>query len=168
MTRPPFSCLPLDKNGPPGNAWGLYGATDSLGALNLLTPFVVQAAAAEIKCGERVSLDWQLSKPSYPSFERPPFEWRLQNRTKYDEQGKPAGGKKRTVNDDHLNFNTQCSSQWDGFRHYGYQKAERYYNGHTQEELQDPGVIGIDGMVLLLVDCVSNFVTSNHLFLSTR
>lgn len=36
--RPPFESLPLDPNGPSGNAWGLYGASDALGALNLLTP----------------------------------------------------------------------------------------------------------------------------------
>jgi hypothetical protein len=109
--RPPFSSLPLDPDGPPGNAWGLYGDSDALGALNLLTPAVVLAAASEIRTGERVSLDWPLNKPSYPSFDRPPFESRLINRSKAGEQ--------RTVNDDVLNFNTQCSSQWDGFRHYG-------------------------------------------------
>lgn len=37
----------------------------------------------------------------------------------------------RTVNDDIWNFNTQCSSQWDGLRHYGYQKEKLFYNGVT-------------------------------------
>lgn len=106
-SRPPFSALPLDPHGPPGNAWGLYGECDRLGALNLLTPEVVAEAAREIRTGQRVSLDWPLNKPSHPSFDRDPFAWQLRNR----------GG--RTVNDDHLTFNTQCSSQWDGFRHYG-------------------------------------------------
>ncbi|KAI1842627.1 hypothetical protein JX265_012620 [Neoarthrinium moseri] len=135
VVRPPFSALPLDPNGPPGNAWGLYGDLDQLGALNLLTPEVVAKAASEIRTGQRVSLDWSLNKPSYPSFDRDPFEWQLKNR----------GG--RTVNDDHLNFNTQCSSQWDGFRHYGYQKAKRYYNNTSQQDLQDPNNIGIDAWV---------------------
>ncbi|KAF2807658.1 uncharacterized protein BDZ99DRAFT_62128 [Mytilinidion resinicola] len=139
-SRPPFSSLPLDPSGPAGNAWGLYGPEDALGALNMLTPAVVAAAATEIKTGERVSLDWHLNKPSHPSFGRSPFEWKLVNRSKPD-------GEKRTVNDDVLTFNTQCSSQWDGFRHYGYQKAKRYYNGHVQEELDDPNVIGIDAWV---------------------
>jgi hypothetical protein len=110
--RPPFEELPLDKNGPPGNAWGLYGKDDVLGALNMLTPDVVAAAATEIKTGQRVSLDWQLDRPSYPSFDRPPFEWKLQRKSKPD-------GPERYVNDDVLHFNTQCSTQWDGFRHYG-------------------------------------------------
>ncbi|KAF2495096.1 hypothetical protein BU16DRAFT_581850 [Lophium mytilinum] len=162
--RPPFSSLPLDPSGPAGNAWGLYGSEDALGALNMLTPAVVAAAATEIKTGERVSLDWYLNKPSHPSFDRNPFEWKLVNRSKPD-------GEKRAVNDDILTFNTQCSSQWDGFRHYGkfffigrdieeseksltpllltagYQKAKRFYNGHVQEELDDPNVIGIDAWV---------------------
>lgn len=111
--RPPFSTLPLTPEGPPGNAWGLYGQDDTLGALNLLTPAIVAAAAREeIRTGERVSLDWSLNKPSHPSFDRPSFGWELQHR-------KTPDGTPRTVNDDALNFNTQCSSQWDGFRHYG-------------------------------------------------
>ncbi len=32
-----FEALPLDKAGPPGNAWGRFGARDQLGTLNLLT-----------------------------------------------------------------------------------------------------------------------------------
>jgi hypothetical protein len=114
--RPPFSDLPLDKNGPPGNAWGLYGKDDELGALNLITKDTVKAAAQEIQTGDRVSLDWYLNLPSFPSFGRPPFGWKMENRSHPD-------GTKRIVNDDHLDINTQSSSQWDGFRHYGYQKG---------------------------------------------
>jgi hypothetical protein len=110
----------LDKSGPAGNAWGLYGANDELGALNMLTPSTVKSAAAEIQLGVRVSLDWSLNLPSYPSFGRPSFDWKMENRSHPD-------GTKRTVNDDHLNVNTQSSSQWDGFRHYGYQGAKKYY-----------------------------------------
>lgn len=117
--RPPFDELPLDKDGPPGNAWGLYGPNDELGALNMLTPETVVAAAQEIKTGERVSLDWHLNKPSRPSFDRPPFEVKLRNN---------AG---RAINDDELHFNTQCSTQWDGFRHFG-KLRERGMRGHVK------------------------------------
>ena len=41
------------------------------------------------------------------------------------------------MNDDVWTFNTQSSSQWDGFRHYAYQKERRFYNGAT---LADFGV----------------------------
>jgi hypothetical protein len=136
-SRPPFQDLPLDKNGPPGNAWGLYGANDELGALNLITPSTVKAAAQEIQTGDRVSLDWYLNLPSHPSFNRPAFSWEMKNKEHPD-------GTKRTVNDDHLDFNTQGSSQWDGFRHYGYQSAKRYYGGRSQQDLESSEVIGID------------------------
>jgi hypothetical protein len=54
---PEFSSLPIDKNGPRGNAWGLWGPNDQLGTLNHLTAERVRdAAAEEIKTGERASL----------------------------------------------------------------------------------------------------------------
>ncbi|KAF2108620.1 putative cyclase-domain-containing protein [Lophiotrema nucula] len=136
-TRPPFSSLPLDKNGPAGNAWGLYGPDDELGALNLLTPATVKQAAQEIQTGERVSLDWNLNLPTFPSFGRPEFGWKMVNRSHPD-------GTPRTVNDDELHVNTQSSSQWDGFRHYGYQKAKKYYGGRSQSDVETTEVIGID------------------------
>ncbi|KAF2876667.1 putative cyclase-domain-containing protein [Massariosphaeria phaeospora] len=139
--RPPFSALPLDKNGPAGNAWGLYGPNDELGALNMLTPATVKAAAQEIQTGERVSLDWSLNLPTFPSFGRPPFDWRMENR-------RHPNGSKRIVNDDFLTFNTQGSSQWDGFKHYGYQKAGMYYGGRSQADVEaGDGVIGIEKVV---------------------
>ena len=108
-SHPSFSTLPLDPNGPPGNAWSRFGNNDQLGTLNLLTPDVVAAAAREIVSGVRVSLDWPLDKPSYPSYGRQPFKHEIRQR----------GGGDRVVNDDILTFNTQSSTQWDGFRHYG-------------------------------------------------
>jgi hypothetical protein len=56
-------------------------------------------------------------------------------------------GDKRTVNDDHLEFNTQGSSQWDGFRHYGYQGKKMYYGGRSQRDIETSEVIGIDRIV---------------------
>lgn len=136
--RPPFSSLPLDPSGPPGNAWGLYGSDDELGALNMLTPAVVKLAAQEIQTGERVSLDWSLNLPTFPSFGRNPPKFQLRNRSHPD-------GTTRTVNDDVLvEYNTQASSQWDGFRHYGYQGRKLYYGGRTQSQVEETEVIGID------------------------
>lgn len=135
--RPPFDALPLDPSGPPGNAWGLYGADDVLGALNLLTPEVVaRAARDEIQTGERVSLDWHLTKPSHPSFDRPSFSWRMNTN--------PLG---LNINDDHLSFNTQCSSQWDGFRHFGYQQTRKFYGARTQTDIEASDIMGIDAWV---------------------
>lgn len=105
-----FEQLPLDPQGPPGNAWGRFGKDDELGMLNLITPDMIVKAAQEIKTGVRISLDWPLSMPSYPSFGRNPFQQEIVHRAP------------NCINDDILQFNTQGSTQWDGFRHYGMDK----------------------------------------------
>jgi hypothetical protein len=105
---PTFDNLTIDPSGPPGNAWGLFGKNNELGMLNLLTPETVRRAAAEeIRDGVRFSLDLPLDRIKTPSFGRKPFAQELVNKAP------------RIVNDDILIFNTQCSTQWDGFRHYG-------------------------------------------------
>ena len=54
---PSFDELPVDKKGPHGNAWGLWGPDDQLGTLNYLTPEVVaQAVKEEVQTGQRISL----------------------------------------------------------------------------------------------------------------
>lgn len=131
-----FGDLPLQKDGPPGNAWGLFGADDECGMLNLLTPDVIAAAAREIIDGVRVPVDWELDRMSQPCFGRAPFEHRIKNRAP------------RSVNDDTLTFNTQVSSQWDGFRHYGYQKEKLYFNGRKLDELLTTSVNGVHGRIL--------------------
>lgn len=104
---PPFETLPLAADGPPGNAWGLFGEKDELGMLNLLQPEVVCEAAKEIRDGVRFSLDWPLDKPSLPTGGREQFHREIQH------HDGPT-----YMNDDVVHFNTQSSTQWDGFRHY--------------------------------------------------
>ncbi|KAI0975415.1 putative cyclase-domain-containing protein [Xylaria arbuscula] len=123
---PPFDQLPLDLMGPLGNAWGLWGADDELGMLNLLTPETTAAAAREIREGLCFRLDWPLNKPAFPTFERRPFEHRILNKAPM------------TMNDDAIHINTQSSTQWDGFRHYGYQRTKQFYMAHTQDDFK-PG-----------------------------
>ena len=129
----PFSQLPLDKSNPSLrlNAWGAYGKDDERGFLNRQTPEVVAAAASEIKTGVRVLLDAPLDfQVKTPLFGRQPF-------TKDVYQKKP-----RIVHDDTWSFNTQSSSQWDGLRHFGYQKAGRFYNDVTVEDVAGTGPKG--------------------------
>lgn len=104
---PAFEQLPLQKDGPRGNAWGLFGPDDELGRLNLITPRTIQAAALEIQQGVRVSLDWSMNLPHNPSFERKGIRHTIINKV-------PG-----CVNDEEITFNTQGSTQWDGFRHFG-------------------------------------------------
>ena len=78
---------------------------------NLLTPEVVlQAAQSEIRTGRRVSLNWSMFEPHKPAYGRIPFEHKLWRKGQ------------RHAHDDSFSFNSQCSSQWDGLRHYGYQQ----------------------------------------------
>ncbi|CAK7232879.1 hypothetical protein SCUCBS95973_008407 [Sporothrix curviconia] len=108
---PKFEDLPLRKDGPPYNAWGLYGDDDELGRLNLITPGAVRRGIQAAEHGIVINL-----KVSLPGAQHL---------------------------DDELSFNTQCSTQWDGFRHFPYKdwpsKGElTFYNGQTFESAKDP------------------------------
>ena len=134
LSRPPFNSLPFQRDGPPGNAWSLYGSSDELGSLNLLTPETITAAAKEITEGVRVCTDWPLNSMRTPCFGRAPLQHIVKHTT-------PCTG-----NDDILTFNTQSSSQWDGFRHYAYQDQKLFYNGCSQEMIQSSTNNGIHGI----------------------
>lgn len=53
---PPFNSLPIDKSGPPYNAWGLYGSEDELGRLHLITPEAVKRGRDTITEGISINL----------------------------------------------------------------------------------------------------------------
>jgi hypothetical protein len=72
----------------------------------------------------RVSLNWPLDAQSKGSF----FARKLFHQELF---AKPP----RTVNDDVWTFNTQVSSQWDGLRHFGYQKEKKFYNGVSMKDI---------------------------------
>ncbi|KPM42904.1 hypothetical protein AK830_g3614 [Neonectria ditissima] len=117
---PLLSDLPLRKDDPPYSAWGLWGEDDHLGTLNWLSPEVVRDAASEIREGRRFSL-------------------------KHKEVFHHSISGPGHVLDDTITFNTQKSTQWDGLRHFAYQKEQLFYNGVTREEiLQHPdGRLGL-------------------------
>ena len=122
MARPSFDSLSLREGDPAFSAWGLYGKDDELGTLNLLTPEVVIEAAKEIRTGIRVGLNLPLTIP-FPGTHKRSFSHRLIYKTP------------RNIHDDVVDMNTQCSSQWDGFYHYGYQNPPVFYNGVTADEI---------------------------------
>ncbi|KAL9062497.1 MAG: hypothetical protein Q9157_008869, partial [Trypethelium eluteriae] len=114
-----------------------YGEDDELGTLNRLTKEVVVEAAKEIKTGERISMNWPLdAQKDIPLFNRQAFHKNV--------YAKPP----RCVNDDVWTFNTQSSSQWDGLRHFAYQKERRFYNGVTMDQIHAEGsnVLGVHNM----------------------
>jgi hypothetical protein len=51
-----FNDLPLQRPGPPLNAWGQFGVDDELGRLNFITPEVIKNGVAEVKHGIVVNL----------------------------------------------------------------------------------------------------------------
>ncbi|KAF1987337.1 hypothetical protein K402DRAFT_376071 [Aulographum hederae CBS 113979] len=132
---PKFSDLPLNKGDPRWSAWGLYGKDDQLGTLNRLTDDVVKAASSEIRTGTRISLNWPLdAQKDIPFFNRQAFHKNVFQKLP------------RIVNDDEWSFNTQSSSQWDGLRHFGYQKEEKFYNGVTLDDIHGENKTNVNGI----------------------
>lgn len=125
--RPKFEALPLHHGDPPFSAWGLYGPQDELGTLNLLTDDVVLAAIQSIKSGQRIGLDLPLDFMARPPHGREAMQHAVQR--KYP----------RLVHDEVISFNTQIGTQWDGFRHYGYQRENIFYNNVKVSDISGPG-----------------------------
>jgi kynurenine formamidase len=119
---PRYDELPVTDGAPPGSAWGVWGERDALGCLNLLTPDRVRRAVASVRTGERFGLDLEVGVPDPPLFGRA--------RVRHEVTG-PVGG---PGHDDLLHdFNTQSSSQWDGFRHVSHPE-HGFYGGLADED----------------------------------
>ena len=109
-TLPTHAELPVRDDLPPGSSWGVWGDHDVLGTLNLLTPERVLAAARSIRTGRTFGLNLELTLPDPPLFRRAKFRHEVTN----------FGMTRMIVHDDlYHDWNTQSSSQWDGFRHVG-------------------------------------------------
>jgi hypothetical protein len=79
----------------------------------------------------RISLNWAIGAQAKGTFfHRQVFKHEMVPKTP------------RTVNDDIWTLNSQSSSQWDGFRHYGFQKEAKFYNGVTMDDLYREGKDG--------------------------
>ena len=103
-------------------SWGVWPSPDYFGCLNLLTPERARAAAGLIQRGATFALNWDMRFPDPPLFGRARFEHEVTSR--------PGS----TTHDDVLHsWNTQSSSQWDGFRHVGNPLAG-HYDGVPDEE----------------------------------
>lgn len=103
---PDYDDLPVRDGAPAGSTWGLWGDDDRLGCLNLLTPERVVAAARLIRRGIVFALNAPVDVPDPPLFGRQAH--------RHEVLGPPDG----PGHDDLLHhWNTQSSSQWDGFRH---------------------------------------------------
>ncbi len=105
MGLPDYDDLPR-RSGLPC-AWDVWRDDgDVLGCLNLLTPERAAAAAQLVERGVSFGLNWSARRPDPPLFGRSRYEHEV------------TGTDATVSHDDVLHgWNTQSSSQWDGFRH---------------------------------------------------
>ncbi|KAJ7618286.1 hypothetical protein DFH06DRAFT_1236829 [Mycena polygramma] len=130
---PTYDQLPLDPSFPTKAAWGVWGSTDQLGALNHITNATILAAKSEIQTGRVFNLNLLLSMPDPPLNPlRPPPIHSIQPQMGYQ--------------DDILTLNTQVSTQYDGLRHFPYsdatmnQSSYQFYNQLiTFDDITVPG-----------------------------
>jgi len=117
---PSYDELPAVPGAPAGSSWGLWGASDTLGCLNLLTPERVRAGVACAVKGAVFSLNLEMELPDPPMFSRRAFQHVVHD---FD-----------LGHDDELvGWNTQSSSQWDGFRHMRH-PVYGHYNAVADED----------------------------------
>jgi kynurenine formamidase len=129
---PSYSQLPLFEKTGERHAWGVFGAGDQLGTINLLTPERVLAASRLVRWGRVINLSLPLNTPT----------------TLYRGETRSGYKHRMTVNrggrDDLLdNFAMQGSSQWDGLRHVRYREFG-YYGGREDEDVDGKGMLGIE------------------------
>lgn len=111
---PTYDELPVKEGAPAGSSWGLWGDDDRFGCLNLLTPErAAKAAQTLVRKGVTFALNLEYELPDPPLFGRMVPQHEVLG----------EGG-----HDDVLHFNTQSSSQWDGFRHVQH-PLHGHYNG---------------------------------------
>ncbi|KAB8253992.1 hypothetical protein BDV32DRAFT_157365 [Aspergillus pseudonomiae] len=108
-SRPTFAELPLNPNDPPYSAWGLWGADDEVGTLDLLDESTVTRAAN--------------ARRHTREFSHNVYEHSTE----------------LIAIDDELHFNMQKSSQVDGLRHFAYQKSDLCYNAKSKDNIQNSG-----------------------------
>ncbi len=114
---PAYDELPVGEGKPKGSSWGLWGDDDVWGCLNLLNDERLLRATGSVRKGMVFNLNLELELPKPPLFGRPAFEHIVH------------GGEGRFGHDDELTgWNTQSSSQWDGFRHIR-NPVHGFYNG---------------------------------------
>jgi hypothetical protein len=119
---PTYAQLPITADAPPGSSWGIWDDDGALGCLNLLTPERVRRAQSIPEAGRVHNLNLELELPSPPLFGRAAFEHVV------NDLGSGSG------HDDELHhWNTQSSSQWDGFRHIRHPRYG-FYGGRPDEE----------------------------------
>jgi hypothetical protein len=99
----------------------VWGDDDVFGCFNLLTPERIAAAARLVQRGDVFSLNWSMALPDPPLFGRAAM--------RHDVRANNPRSQDELLHD----WNTQASTQWDGFRHV---RREKWglYNGLSDEQ----------------------------------
>ena len=137
---PKFKDLPVKEGAPADSAWGVFGEGDELGCLNLLTPEGIVEAAGLVKSGKVFRLDAKVGAMRPPMFGRAVLSHRVMRLS-------------TLVHDDLLDsYNTQESSQWDGFAHMAHKVHNKFYGGVSQAEIKSgpEGKLGIHKWVHII------------------
>jgi Putative cyclase len=119
---PSYDDLPECERGG-RSAWGLFGAADNVGLLNLQTPARVAVAAQEIRRGAVFALSAEVGQFDPPMFGRSAARHRI-----ISAPGDPG------LDDALDDFNPQSSSQWDSLAHVPY-ASDAFYNGATKDDI---------------------------------
>ena len=135
---PRYEELPVRPGAPAGAAWGVFGDSDEIGTINLLTPERVCAAVQSVQSGKVFALNLPITIPDPPLFTRGAHRHTV----------KIFPSPAEFVLDDYLdNFYPQASSQWDALAHVKHPMFGAY-NGIPDEEITGRGGnrLGIDNL----------------------
>ena len=126
-----------------------YGAHDTLGAINNLSPAKVAQAAKLVTQGKTYALGVETG-PDSPAY--PPRSYSMTILQLDDGTGTPLGTNKATGNDDLMNIWMGIGSQIDGLGHMGVNHV--YYNGNHAADFITP-----KGLTKLSIDKLPPIVT---------
>jgi hypothetical protein len=118
---PDFDQLPVVPGAPPQSSWGLWSEHDTMGSLNLQTPERALRAAASIRTGRWFPLNLPFELVDPPLYGRARF--------RHEVTGALGGNHDDLIHD----WNTQASTQWDGFRHFAH-RTHGHYGGVADED----------------------------------
>ncbi len=135
-----------------------YGADDTLGAINNLTPEKVIEAARLVTTGKtyRLGVETGPTSPAYP-----PRSYSMTILQLDDGTGTPLGSNKATGNDDLMYLWMGIGSQIDGLGHMGINHM--YYNGNHARDFVTP-----KGLTNLSIDRLPPIVSRGVLLDITR
>jgi kynurenine formamidase len=122
MSVPRYDALPCAPAGG-RSAWGVFGADDQIGTLNLQTPQRIRDAARLVTRGALFPLNASTTAFAHEQWGRKVPRHQILH--------EPGGV---FFDDLWQDFGPQVSSQWDSLGHVGY-RTDEFYNGATEDDI---------------------------------